>query len=96
MMVTLNAKLLDVASLLGMYVIDIHTVKMAVMNKIVVRSKLMKINILNKLLSSMYSIYVVMYLHMFVRPVNYVILMHLMVLTDVCYSYNIFSNVLYY
>ena len=44
MMVTSNAKLLDVASVLGMYVIsmDTETVKMAVMNKIVVRSKLMK------------------------------------------------------
>ena len=44
MMVTLDAKLLDVASVLGMYVIDMdtETVKMAVMNKIVVRSKLMK------------------------------------------------------
>ena len=32
----LNAKLLDVASGLGMYVIDIHTVQMVVMKKTVV------------------------------------------------------------
>ena len=38
-MVTLDAKLLDAASVLGMYVININTVKMAVMNKIVVCSK---------------------------------------------------------
>ena len=42
MMVISNAKLLDVASVLGMHVMDIVTVKMVVMNKTVVCNKLKK------------------------------------------------------
>ena len=42
MTVTSDAKLLDVASVLGVYVIDIITVKMVVMKKIVVRSIMKK------------------------------------------------------
>ena len=40
MMVISNAKLLDVASVLVLYVMEVVTVKMAVMNKIVVCSTL--------------------------------------------------------